>query len=173
MRVHPTLIPESKQLANVDGVLNAVMVVGDAVGELVLVGAGAGGAATASSVCADLIDIARNPAGSGPALGVPVAQLTAKPLVPAGDIASEWYVRLTAADQPDVTSKISQILTSFDIGIASLVQKSSSADEGKAPIVLLTQIARESVMTQAIDEICGLVETDPDVAVLRVESFDQ
>jgi homoserine dehydrogenase len=173
MRVHPTLIPESKQLANVDGVLNAVMVVGDAVGELVLVGAGAGGAATASSVCADLIDIARNPAGSGPALGVPVAQLTAKPLVPAGDIASEWYVRLTAADQPDVTSKISQILTSFDIGIASLVQKPSSADEGKAPIVLLTQIARESVMTQAIDEICGLVETDPDVAVLRVESFDQ
>jgi glycine cleavage system regulatory protein len=99
--------------------------------------------------------------------------LTAKPLVPAGDIASEWYVRLTAADQPDVTSKISQILTSLDIGIASLVQKSSSADEGKAPIVLLTQIARESVMTQAIDEICGLVETDPDVAVLRVESFDQ
>ena len=172
MRVHPTLIPQSKQLANVDGVLNAVMVVGDAVGELVLVGAGAGGAATASSVCADLIDIARNPAGSGPALGVPAAQLTAKPLVPAGDIASEWYVRLTAADQPDVTAKISQILTSRDIGIASLVQKPSSADEGKAPIVLLTQIARESVMTQAIDEICGLVETDPDVAVLRVESFD-
>ena len=85
MRVHPTLIPETKQLANVDGVLNAVMVVGDAVGELVLVGAGAGGAATASSVCADLIDIARNPAGSGACIGrARVAQLTAKPLVPAG-----------------------------------------------------------------------------------------
>lgn len=172
MRVHPTLIPESKQLANVDGVLNAVMVVGDAVGELVLVGAGAGGAATASSVCADLIDIARNPAGSGPALGVPASQLVAKPLMPAGDSASEWYVRLTAADQSDISSKITQILTSRGIGIGSLVQKPSSADEAAAPIVLLTHMARESVMTEAVKELCGLIEIGPDVALLRVESFD-
>ena len=70
VRVHPTLIPENKQLATVDGVLNAVMLTGNAVGELVLVGPGAGGPATASSVCADLVDIARSPLGSGPALGV-------------------------------------------------------------------------------------------------------
>jgi homoserine dehydrogenase len=173
MRVHPTLIPEHKQIATVDGVLNAVMVSGDAVGELLLVGPGAGGAATASSVCADLVDIARGSAGSGPALGVPASQLSEQALVPSEQIASEWYVRLTAADQPGVMSDITQVLASRDISIESMLQKPPAPGSGKVPIVLLTHRAPQSVMTDALNEITALGEVEPDFALMRVEAFDR
>ena len=173
MRVHPTLIPEHKQIATVDGVLNAVMVSGDAVGELLLVGPGAGGAATASSVCADLIDIARSAAGSGPVLGVPASQLSEQALVPSEQIASEWYVRLTAADQPGVMSDITQVLASRDISIESMLQKPPAPGSGKVPIVLLTHMAAQSVMTDALNEITALGEVEPDFALIRVEAFDR
>lgn len=172
MRVHPTLIPESKQLASVDGVLNAVMIAGSAVGELVLIGPGAGGAATASSVCADLIDIARQPSSSGLALGSPVASLVAQPMIPNGEIASEWYVRLTAVDQPGVMSDITHILASHDISIESLVQKPPAEGEDQVPIVLLTHLARETVMNEALQEIMGLEGVQPHSALIRVEGFD-
>ena len=173
MRVHPTLIPEHKQIATVDGVLNAVMVSGDAVGELLLVGPGAGGAATASSVCADLVDIARNSSGSGPALGVPASQLSEQALVPSEQIASEWYVRLTAADQPGVMSDITQVLASRDISIESMLQKPPAPGSGKVPIVLLTHMAPQSVMTDALNEITALGEVEPEFALMRVEAFDR
>ena len=173
MRVHPTLIPEHKQIATVDGVLNAVMVSGNAVGELVLVGPGAGGAATASSVCSDLVDIARNPAGSGPALGVSASELCAQAIVPGEHIASEWYVRLTAADQSGVMSDITQILASRDISIESMLQKPPASGSSKVPIVLLTHIAPQSVMTDALSEIVALEEVEPDFALMRVEAFDR
>jgi homoserine dehydrogenase len=173
MRVHPTLIPEHKQIATVDGVLNAVMVSGNAVGELVLVGPGAGGAATASSVCSDLMDIARNPAGSGPALGVPASELCKQAFVPGEHIASEWYVRLTAADQSGVMSDITQILASRDISIESMLQKPPASGSSKVPIVLLTHIAPQSVMTDALSEIVALEEVEPDFALMRVEAFDR
>lgn len=173
MRVHPTLIPEQKQIAAVDGVLNAVMVSGDAVGELLLVGPGAGGAATASSVCADLVDIARNPGGSGPALGVPASQLSEQALVPSEQIASEWYVRLTAADQSGVMSDITQVLANRDISIESMLQKPPAPGSGKVPIVLLTHMAPQSVMTDALSEITALGEVEPDFALMRVEAFDR
>ena len=172
MRVHPTLIPEHKQIAAVDGVLNAVMISGDVVGEVVLVGPGAGGAATASSVCADLVDVARNPAGSGPALGIAVAALEAPNWVPAGDIASEWYVRLTASDQSGVMSGITQILASHDISIESIIQKPPAQGSDKVPVVLLTHVAPQSVMTGALSEITALAEVDADAALMRVEAFD-
>ena len=172
MRVHPTLIPEHKQIAAVDGVLNAVMISGDVVGEVVLVGPGAGGAATASSVCADLVDVARNPTGSGPALGIAVAALEAPNWVPAGDIASEWYVRLTASDQSGVMSGITQILASHDISIESIIQKPPAQGSDKVPVVLLTHVAPQSVMTGALSEITALAEVDADAALMRVEAFD-
>ena len=173
MRVHPTLIPEHKQIATVDGVLNAVMISGDAVGEVVLVGPGAGGAATASSVCADLVDVARNPAGSGPALGIAAAALQAPNWVPAGNIASEWYVRLTASDQSGVMSDITQILASHDISIESIIQKPPAPGTDKVPVVLLTHVAPQSVMTGALSEITALTEVDADAALMRVEAFDR
>jgi homoserine dehydrogenase len=172
VRVHPTLIPESKQLATVDGVLNAVMVTGSAVGELVLVGPGAGGPATASSVCADIVDIARSPLGSGPALGLPAASLNAKALIASDDIASEWYVRLTVADRPGVMSNITQTLADRDISIESLVQKAPLSGQSEVPIVLLTHQTPGSVISEAIEEITGLPEVQSDYALLRVESFE-
>ena len=172
VRVHPTLIPESKQLATVDGVLNAVMVTGSAVGELVLVGPGAGGPATASSVCADIVDIARSPLGSGPALGLPAASLAAKALIASDDIASEWYVRLTVADRPGVMSNITQTLADRDISIESLVQKAPLSGQSEVPIVLLTHQTPGSVISEAIVEITGLPDVQSDYALLRVESFE-
>ena len=172
VRVHPTLIPENKQLATVDGVLNAVMLTGNAVGELVLVGPGAGGPATASSVCADLVDIARSPLGSGPALGLPAASLNAKVLIASDDIASEWYVRLTVADRPGVMSNITQTLADRDISIESLVQKAPPSGQAEVPIVLLTHQTPGSVISEAIEEITGLPDVLPDYALLRVESFE-
>ena len=172
VRVHPTLIPESKQLATVDGVLNAVMVTGSAVGELVLVGPGAGGPATASSVCADIVDIARSPLGSGSALGLPATSLTAKALITPDDIASEWYVRLTVADSPGVMSNITQTLSNRDISIESLVQKASLSGKSEVPIVLLTHQTPGSAISEAIEEITGLPDVQSDYALLRVESFE-
>ena len=173
MRVHPTLIPEHKQIATVDGVLNAVMISGDAVGEVVLVGPGAGGAATASSVCADLVDVARNPAGSGPALGIAAVTLQAPNWVPVEDIASEWYVRLTSTDQSGVTSEITQILASRDISIESIIQKPPTSGSDKVPVMLLTHVAPQSVMTGALNEITALEGVQADAALMRVEAFDR
>ena len=172
LRVHPTLIPEHKQIATVDGVLNAVMISGSAVGEVVLVGPGAGGAATASSVCADIVDVARHPNGTGPAMGQPAAGLNVRPLVPSGDIASEWYVRLTVVDRPGVMSDVTQVLAGRGISIESLVQKAPAPGQTEVPIVLLTHMASESVITDAIDEITAFDEVSADFALLRVEAFE-
>ena len=172
LRVHPTLIPEHKQIATVDGVLNAVMISGSAVGEVVLVGPGAGGAATASSVCADIVDVARHPNGTGPAMGQPAAGLNARPLVPSGEIASEWYVRLTVVDRPGVMSDVTQVLAGRGISIESLVQKAPAPGQTEVPIVLLTHMASESVITDAIDEITAFDEVSADFALLRVEAFE-
>ena len=173
MRVHPTLIPERKQIATVDGVLNAVMISGDAVGEVVLVGPGAGGAATASSVCADLVDVARNPAGSGPALGIAADALQSPTWVPAEDIASEWYVRVTATDQSGVMSDITKILASRDISIESIIQKPPPPGSDKVAVVLLTHVAPQSVMTGALNEIMALEGVEANAALMRVEAFDR
>ena len=172
LRVHPTLIPEQKQLATVDGVLNAVMISGSAVGEVVLVGPGAGGPATASSVCADIIDVARHSHGTGPAMGLPANKLSAQPLIPSGEIASEWYVRLTVVDRPGVMSDITQVLADRGISIESLVQKAPEAGQSEVPIVLLTHMAAESVITGAVDEITAFEEVRAEVALLRVETFE-
>ena len=172
LRVHPTLIPEQKQLATVDGVLNAVMISGSAVGEVVLVGPGAGGPATASSVCADIIDVARHSNGTGPAMGLPANQLSAQPLIPSGEIASEWYVRLTVVDRPGVMSDITQVLADRGISIESLVQKAPEAGQSEVPIVLLTHMAAESVITDAVEEITAFEEVRAEVALLRVETFE-
>ena len=172
LRVHPTLIPEQKQLATVDGVLNAVMISGSAVGEVVLVGPGAGGPATASSVCADIIDVARHSHGTGPAMGLPANKLSAQPLIPSGEIASEWYVRLTVVDRPGVMSDITQVLADRGISIESLVQKAPEAGQSEVPIVLLTHMAAESVITDAVEEITAFEEVRAEVALLRVETFE-
>ena len=172
LRVHPTLIPEQKQLATVDGVLNAVMISGSAVGEVVLAGPGAGGPATASSVCADIIDVARHSNGRGPAMGLPAHKLSAKPLIPSGEINSGWYVRLTVVDRPSFMSDITQVFTDRGISIESLVPKAPEAGLSEVPIVLLTHLAAESVITDAVEEITAFDEVRAEFTLLRVETFE-
>ena len=171
MRVHPTLIPQDKQLAGVDGVLNAIMVKADAVGELLLVGPGAGGAATASSVCADVVDIARNPGSGGQSLGIPAGALTPLPVSPWEEISSEWYLRLHVTDRPGVMSDITQKLAARGISIESLVQKASKEGDTDVPIVILTHAVPASLINDAVKAVVALDEVRPDVALIRVESF--
>ena len=171
MRVHPTLIPQDKQLAGVDGVLNAIMVKADAVGELLLVGPGAGGAATASSVCADVVDIARNPGPGGQSLGIPAGALTALPVSPWEEISSEWYLRLHVTDRPGVMSDITQKLAARGISIESLVQKASKEGDTDVPIVILTHAVPASLINDAVKAVVALDEVRPEVALIRVESF--
>jgi len=171
MRVHPTLIPQDKQLAGVDGVLNAIMVKADAVGELLLVGPGAGGAATASSVCADVIDIARSPGPGGQSLGIPVGALTPLPVSPWEEISSEWYLRLHVTDRPGVMSDITQKLAARGISIESLVQKASKEGDTDVPIVILTHAVPASLINDAVKAVVALDEVRPDMALIRVESF--
>jgi len=171
MRVHPTLIPQDKQLAGVDGVLNAIMVKADAVGELLLVGPGAGGAATASSVCADVIDIARNPGPGGQSLGIPVGALKPLPNSPWEEISSEWYLRLHVTDRPGVMSDITQKLAARGISIESLVQKASKEGDADVPIVILTHAVPASLINDAVKAVLALDEVRPDMALIRVESF--
>lgn len=171
MRVHPTLISEDKQLANVDGVLNAVMIKADSVGELLLVGPGAGGAATASSVCADVIDIARDAGPGSASLGVPVADLAPVPTSPWEEISSEWYLRLHVTDRPGVMSDITQKLAARGISIEALVQKASKEGDPEVPIVILTHAVPASLIDDAVKAVLALDEVQDDVALIRVESF--
>ncbi|MDC0572992.1 homoserine dehydrogenase [Luminiphilus sp.] len=172
MRVHPTLIPEKKQLAGIDGVLNAIMVKADAVGELLLVGPGAGGSATASSVCADVIDIARDHGAAGYPLGIPAGDLTPLPVISWEEISSEWYLRLHVTDRPGVMSDITQTLASRGISIESLVQKASKEGDTDVPIVILTHAVPASLMNDATQAVVALDEVQSDLALIRVESFD-
>ena len=93
--------------------------------------------------------------------------------MPVGDIASEWYVRLTASDQSGVMSNITQILASHDISIESIIQKPPAPGSDKVPVVLLTHVAPQSVMTGALNEITALEAVDADAALMRVEAFDR
>ncbi|MGA0150625.1 MAG: homoserine dehydrogenase [Luminiphilus sp.] len=172
MRVHPTLIPESKQLAGVDGVLNAIMLKADAVGELLLVGPGAGGAATASSVCSDIIDIARECGPGTRPLGIPVAELNAIPVTPWEEVSSEWYLRLHVTDRPGVMSDITQKLAARGISIESLVQKAAKEGDTDVPIVILTHAVPASLISDAVEAVVALEEVQPDLALIRVEAFD-
>ena len=176
LRVHPTLIPEGKPLAGVDGVLNAVMLKGDAVGELLLVGPGAGGSATASAVCADLTDLARALGDPGaqptPALGVPSANLQARSIVPPEEVSSAWYVRLRAQDRPGVMAHITQLLSDFNISIESLIQKPPRRGETDVAVTLLTNRASAQQLKQAIAGIRALGEVSEAITLMRVETFD-
>jgi homoserine dehydrogenase len=135
LRVHPTLIPEGKAIAQVDGVLNAVMINGTGVGELLLVGPGAGSRPTASAVCGDLVSIAgslaRNQSPATPSMGVPIADLDSASITHIDDVSTGWYLRLDAEDKPGVMASITKCLSEKGIGIESLIQKpeaSASAD---------------------------------------------
>ncbi len=170
LRVHPTMIPEDYLISKVDGVLNAVYVVGDAVGETLYYGRGAGDMPTGSAVVADIIDIARRirDGVSGDRDLRFIGSETHLKVKPIGEIESMYYFRFTALDRPGVLSKISGILGEHQISIASVIQKGRKVGEA-VPLVLLTHTARERNVQEAIAKIDRLDVVSDKTVVIRVE----
>ena len=175
MRVHPTLIPESRLIANVDGVMNAVLVKGDAVGPTLYYGAGAGAEPTASAVISDVVNVSRaigeSPENFVPALGYTVNHLCDYTVLPVEEIQSAYYLRISAEDRPGVLSKISQIISEAGISIEALIQKAPKENEIQVPVILLTSVAKEKAVNNAIEQIEQLESTRDSVVKIRVESL--
>lgn len=174
MRVHPTLIPRKQLLARVDGVGNAVLVHGDAVGSTLYNGPGAGADATASSVIADVIDLARQElVGLGepllPALGY-LSTHDDLEVLSIEEIETEYYLRIPVNDVVGVLAKISNILQDFDISIEAVIQ--NELDSKTVPIVILTHKALEKKLNSAIGAIEALDDVSGEVMRIRVESFE-
>ncbi|MBL4820718.1 MAG: homoserine dehydrogenase, partial [Gammaproteobacteria bacterium] len=179
MRVHPSLISRKRLIANVNGVMNAVVVKGNYVGATLYYGAGAGAEATASSVVADIIDIARNAfsVDSGASQAVPALAFSELrydlPILDISEIETEYYLRISALDKVGVMAKISSVLQDLDINIEAVIQKEPlSHGAGSIPIVLLTDTVLESRINQAIKAIESLPEVSGKVARIRVEELD-
>ena len=173
LRVHPTLIPERRLIANVDGVMNAVLVKGDAVGPTLYYGAGAGSEPTASAVIADLVDVTRvltaDPGNRVPHLAFQPDLLSDIPVLPMDDIETAYYLRLLALDKPGVLADITRILGDRGISIEAIIQKEAAPEETRVPIILLTHVVREGQMNQAIASIEALDSVEGSVTRIRLE----
>ncbi|MEH6636736.1 MAG: homoserine dehydrogenase [Halioglobus sp.] len=176
LRVHPTLIPEQRLLANVNGVKNAVLVEGDAVGPTLYYGAGAGAEPTASAVVADLIDLARDISVGQtcrvPALGVALGSLQDLPIVPMEKVQTAWYLRMEAEDKPGVMSCVTRIFSEQGISIEGLIQKAPAQDETRVPIIVLTNKATQGSVDKAVRAIEALDTINGEIARIRVEALD-
>jgi homoserine dehydrogenase len=173
--VHPTLIPEKRLVANVDGAMNAVVVQGDAVGPTLYYGAGAGAEPTASAVIADLVDVARlkdaTETQRAPALGYQVDQVQDLPVLPIEAISSAYYLRMHATDKPGLIASVTKILGDRNISIDAMIQKEHAADTTEADIVFLTHETVEQNMNEAIAEIEALSAVIGKLVKLRMESL--
>jgi homoserine dehydrogenase len=176
LRVHPTLIPEARLLANVNGVKNAVLVEGDAVGPTLYYGAGAGAEPTASAVVADIVDLAREiSAGQQcrvPALGFESSSLKDLPIVPMENVETPWYLRMVAEDRPGVLSQIASIFSEQGISIEALIQKAPAEGETRVPLIVLTNTARQGNVDTAVAGIEALDTISGEVTRIRVETLD-
>jgi len=176
MRVHPTLIPHRRLIANVDGVMNAVLVKGDAVGPTLYYGAGAGALPTASAVVADVVDVVRalttDPTNRVPHLAFQPDELTDTPVLPIDAVETAYYLRITALDRPGVMASIAGILSEEGISIEAIKQKEPAAGEATVPLILLTHRIREAAMNRAIERIQSFDGVSGEVVRLRVETLE-
>src|SRR5690606_4850066 len=160
LRVHPTLIPEKRLVANVNGAMNAVVVKGDAVGPTLYYGAGAGAEPTASAVVADLVDVARLADASAeqrvPYLAFQPDQIVDLPILPMEDVSSAYYLRMRASDKPGVLAEVTRILGDRDISIDAMMQKEPAENEAEADIIILTHVTVGKNMNRAIAAIEAL-----------------
>jgi homoserine dehydrogenase len=174
LRVHPTLVAEDHLLAKVDGVLNSVIVNGDAVGQTGYYGRGAGGDATASAVVADLLEIARELGAhvqfQAHPLGFDPAAVQEQPIVPMKDVECAHYLRLRVADTPGVLKAITSILAELDISIEAIHQKEPKGNED-ALIAIITSVVAEHRFKAALDKLLALKFVRPGSTHLRVEHF--
>jgi len=175
LRVHPTLIPERRLIANVDGAMNAVLVKGDAVGPTLYYGAGAGAEPTASAVVADLVDVTRlhtaDPHHRVPHLAFQPDQLADTPILPMDEVRTAYYLRLRAFDRPGVLADITRILADSNISIDAMVQKEPAEGEEQVNIILLTHITVEKNINAAIAKIEALDTVAGQVMRIRLEEL--
>jgi len=175
LRVHPTLIPEKRLVANVNGAMNAVVVKGDAVGPTLYYGAGAGAEPTASAVVADLMDVARLIDATSvqrvPYLAFQPDRVQDLPILPIDEIQSAYYLRLRASDKPGVLAEVTKILGDRNISIDAMMQKEPDENETEADIVILTHITIEKNMNAAIAAIEALAAITGKVVRIRMEEL--
>jgi homoserine dehydrogenase len=177
LRVHPTLVPESCLIAGVNDVSNAVMVNADAVGTTLYYGPGAGSEPTASSVIADIVDVART-MGSAvdswvPALGCNSASLQQQTIMAIEDIDTSFYIRFAALDKPGVLSDITKIMADAGISIEAIIQREQPAGEDYVNVIILTNVTREKLLDAAVENIEQLETVRGNVSFIRVEHLDQ
>ncbi len=174
LRVHPALVPAKSMLANVEGAMNAVLVRGDAVGQTLYYGKGAGEEPTASSVVADLVDVTRlltaDPEHRVPHLAFQPDAMSDTPILSIDDVITSYYLRLTVADQPGVLADIARVFSDSGISIGSMIQQPSDA-ENSADLVFLTHEAVERDVNAAIAQIEALPFVRSSVTRLRMESL--
>ena len=176
LRVHPTLIPTRRLIANVEGVMNAIVVKGDAVGATLYYGAGAGAEPTASSVVADLVDVTRmhtaDPKHRVPHLAFQPDLLSNTPILPMEEVETSYYLRLRTLDKPGVLADITRILADLDISIDAMVQKEPSEGEDKVNIIMLTHMTMEKNINAAIVKIEKLPVMTGKVTRIRLEELN-
>ena len=175
LRVHPTLVPAKRLIANVEGAMNAVLVKGDAVGATLYYGKGAGAEPTASAVIADLVDVTRMHATESehrvPYLAFQPDAVIDLPILPQADIITSYYLRLRVADQPGVLADITRILADQEISIDAMFQREPDEGEDQADIIMLTHETREKNVDAAIARISVLPTVHGQIVRLRLESL--
>jgi homoserine dehydrogenase len=175
LRVHPTLIPYRRLIANVDGVMNAVLVKGDAVGPTLYYGAGAGSDATASAVVADIIDIVRalttDPENRVPHLAFQPESLADTPILPMAEVVTSYYLRISTEDKLGVLADITRILSENGVSIEAILQKEPEQQGGSVPLIMLTHEVAEKNMDAAIKQIEALSTVTQSIMRIRMESL--
>jgi homoserine dehydrogenase len=177
LRVHPTLVPHKSMIAGVNDVANAVMINADAVGTTLFCGPGAGAEPTASSVIADIVDVARTfdmPADAKVnALGCSIAELEQRTIVAIEEIETSFYMRFAALDKPGVLSDITKIMADSGISIEAIVQKEQPAGEDYVNVIIVTNVTQEKLLSTAVERIENLETVRDTIKFIRVEHLDQ
>ena len=175
LRVHPTLVPARRLIANVEGAMNAVLVKGDAVGATLYYGPGAGAEPTASAVIADLVDVTRmhtaDPEHRVPHLAFQPDQLSSLPFLPMGDVETSYYLRMRVEDKPGVLADIARILADRSISIDAMIQKEPHEGEKQTDIILLTHLSIERNVVDAIGAIEALPTVRARIVRIRLEGL--
>lgn len=175
LRVHPTLIPASRLIANVEGAMNAVVVQADAVGTTLYYGKGAGAEPTASAVVADLVDVTRlataDPDHRVPHLAFQPDAMSDTPILPMADVHTAFYLRLVVADQAGVLSRITTILAEHDISIDAVLQRESAEGERQTDLIILTHDTSEGRMNEALAKMQGLPTVLAPIVRIRKEEL--
>ena len=176
LRVHPTLVPESRLIANVEGAMNAVLVKADAVGPTLYYGPGAGAEPTASAVIADLVDVTRmhtaDPEHRVPHLAFQPDQLSAMPFLPMGEVQTSYYLRMRVLDRPGVLADITRILADREISIDAMIQKEPPEGQDRTDIIMLTHLTVEKNAMAAIAAIEALPTVSGSVVRIRLEELN-